>query len=396
MKELAKTPFIEALLAKVVGKDADLSKLHVYEVSATNTIALRGKSGTIFEKAKISPHTISQLAQAVNNDPIPLMMDHNLAGAPYGKFFYAESIPSDTGEIELRGLLYVDDSEEKILSKLEAASIEEVSIQFLSQNMICSECDFDYMAAAAEDNFEPFWDLTCGNGHKIGKDGVHVRLVGVNEVVELSLVSRGAVKNSKIISSSDAMLGESARRLAASGIDVFNNYYCTTSVDDEDNNQGVNEVTIDDKFLTKLTTLAEEKSNLTVSLAAETAKTSALSSQVTDLETKLADLQTQVDALTTELADAKNTESIPEETISKMSAYVGKAYVALKTLEGDAEAVVPQDISEVVDFVSENHTKLSALIPVDGVSSPAGTQDQSKTEVEKRSQIASLSAYKAN
>lgn len=393
MKELTKTPFILGLLAAAAGKDADVNKLHVYEVRATSTVPFRGKDGTMFERGRISPHTISLIAKAVNDDPLPLMMDHNLDGTPYGKFFYAEAVPMDNGETELRGYLYVDDSEEKVLTKLETSSIDEVSIQFLSEHMICSECDFDYFAALADDNFEPFFTRTCDNGHEIGRDGVHVRLVGVAEVIELSLVSRGAAKNSKIMGASDAMLGESAQRLAANGVDL-NDFMCIASINDD---EGVSEVDLKE-FTTALSAAATDKAELTVKLNAAEGCAASLTTERDDAVARAETAEAEVARLTAE-AEATSAEVaedvLSEDQRTELKAYVDKQFIALKTLDGETEAEAPETLSDAISFINKNAARLSALIPEGGASTSAG-RDTKTTEPATPRQIASLAAFKSN
>lgn len=377
MKELTKTPFITAMLHKAVGTDVDLDTLHVFEVTATSTVALRGKGGTVWDKAKISPNTISQLARAINDDALPLMMDHDLRGTPYGKFFYAESIPMDNGETELRGLLYVDDSEPKILAKLNASSIDETSIQFKSEKMLCSECGFDYMEAAANDDYMPFILLACDEGHKIGENGVHVNIVGVQEAVELSLVSRGAAKNSKIIAPSDAKLGEEAQRLAAAGLDL-DSFYVTASA----GHSGEDEVDLKE-ITTKLSQLTDDKIELSAKLNAATTKAEGLESEIADKDAEITRLTEERDALQTQLNEAAE-PAVTEEQATKLKAFVGKQYVALKALDGDADATAPDDMTEMVKFIDENETRLSALITPGGVTTAAGAGGNEDAEAKER------------
>lgn len=390
MKQVTKTPFIKGLLTAALGPDVDLDPLAVYEVAATSTIPLRGKKGRIFEKAKISPHTISQLSTYVNENPVPLMMDHNMGGEPFGKFFYGEAHAREDGEIELRGLMYVDPSEEQIITKLDNSTIDEVSIQFESQHILCSECGFDYKAAADNGDYMPIMLRTCDKGHEIAKEGVHARLVGVSEVMELSLVSRGAAKNSKIITPSNAKLGESAQRLAASGVDV-NDYYCTASMDNE---EGVDDVS--DALVTKLTALTDEKIDLTTKLNTSEA-------QVTSLTADVASRDEQIAALTTENTELKAKAPEAEAAIAladTLKDYVGKQYVALKALDGEAEATVPDDLAEAVAYIDGNSARLSALIPPGGVSTgPGGADDDDAAQAKlsatvERNQLASFKTPK--
>lgn len=393
MKELVKTTFIETLLRGAVGPDVDLTALHVFEVTATSTVALRGKTNTIFEDGRITPNTISQLAASVNNDPIPLMMDHVMEGTPFGKFFYAESIPTDEGEIELRGFIYVDDSDQDILTKIESASIDEVSICFLPERLLCSECGFDFIEAKENSDFMPLLTRTCPDGHIIGQDGVHGRLVGVAETLELSLVSRGAAKKSKIIGPSDAMLGQTAQRLAANGVNVLENYYCMTSMKDV---EGENKVDTT-KLLETVTKLTSDKAKVDVELntvkteiAALTASVETEKARADAAEAKVAELTAEKETLSASLADIK------PEAVESYKTHAGKTYVALKTLSGEENASVPEDFNEVMAFIDENHAKLSALIPTDGVSTGADSKIKTETEVEKSSRLASLASFKSN
>lgn len=385
MKELTKTPFISALLQATVGEGVDTSGLHVYEVRATSTIALRGKQGTVFHKAKISPNTIAQLARAVNADPIPLMMDHDLRGTPYGKFFYGEAIPMESGETELRGYLYVDASEEKILTKLNAGSIDEVSIQFKSDKMLCSECGFDYMEAAANDDYMPFITLSCDEGHRIGENGVHTNLVGVDEVFELSLVSRGAAKNSKIIAPSDAKLGQEAQRLAAAGVELHN-FYCTASAGEP------GEEEVDFKDLTnKLSTLTDDKIDLSTKLNAANADKDRLEGEVTSRDETITALTTERDDLQTQLEAANASKDLSDEQTTALNALIGKQFVALKALDGDTDAKVLEDVPTMVEFITGNEARLSALIPAGGASQGAGSGETDEERAE-REETAKLKA----
>jgi len=383
MKELTKTPFINALLQATVGVGVDTSSLRVYEVRATSTVALRGKQGTVFHKAKISPNTIAQLARRVNEEPIPLMMDHDMRGTPYGKFFYGEAIPMENGETELRGYLYVDNSEEKIITKLNAGSIDEVSIQFLSEKMLCSECGYDYMEAAANDDYMPFITLECGEGHKIGEEGVHTNLIGVEEVMELSLVSRGAAKNSKIIVPSDAKLGQEAQRLAAAGVEL-NNFYCTATASDP------GEEKVDFKELsTKLAALTDDKIDLSTKLNAATSENERLTADLSARDETITTLTTERDDLKTQLEAANNDEGgLNEDQTTALNTLIGKQYVALKALDGDTDAKVLEDVPAMADFITGNETRLSALIPAGGASQGAGSdesdEDRAKREAETK------------
>src|SRR5690606_3498634 len=149
---------------------------------------------------------------------LPLMSDHELFGEPKGRMFHAGLNYGEDGEIELRALFYLDETEEKLIKKLDSASLDEVSVSFLASSMLCSECGWDYFQFGTSENFNT---RTCENGHTIGEDGVHAELVGLNQFIELSLVARGAADKPKIVGKSQSKLApQSTYRLAARGFDT--------------------------------------------------------------------------------------------------------------------------------------------------------------------------------
>jgi chromosome segregation ATPase len=209
--------------------------------------------------------------------------------------------------------------------------------------------------------------------------------VGVEEVFELSLVSRGAAKNSKIIAPSDAKLGQEAQRLAAAGVEL-GNYYCTASASDE----GVEEVNFE-SFMTQLNTVNGEKQNLAVELSDVKSKLSAEEQKVSDLNSQIATLTEERDALQTQINEADSDEGMTEEQTTALNAYIGKQYVALKTLDGDTDAKALDNVAEMVDFIDKNEARLSALIPAGGAST-AASGGQSEEDLAKAKDEARLKA----
>src|ERR1041384_6172409 len=311
MKQKQHTPFITGLLKKTLGEEADTGSLAVFEVVATSSRPLK-KNG-IYKNAVITPLTLAQMAQAVVREPIPFMQDHNMEGTPKGKFFYAE-MRQDSGIPELRGLFYLDPTEVDLIAKMNYGTQDEVSVGFLPSSIKCSACGFDYMAALRAGDYEPMMKLTCKHGHKLNQGGVHAKVDGLEDFMELSAVSRGAAPNSKIIGNDNAKLGLDVEKLAASGIDV-SDLFLTASA-----SEGVDEVDINDLVVQ----LTDAKANvLTVTARAETAETAltAATDRATTAEARVTELETELTAAREATAPSEDAEAL-----SASMDFLGKQY----------------------------------------------------------------------
>lgn len=372
MKQKTHTPFITALLKKTLGEDADTASLPVFEVIATSSVPLKKKG--LYENAVISPLTMAQMAQAVNTNAVPLMMDHNMEGTPKGKFFYAE-LRQDSGRSELRGLFYLDPTETDLIAKTNTGTVDETSVGFLPSSIKCSACNFDYMAALKAGDYEPLVTKTCKNKHTLNKGGVHANVDGLEDFMELSLVSRGAAPNSKIIGNDNAKLGEHIEKLAASGYDV-NELILTASASTGDNNVDLSELIA--KLGTATTDLALKNADVvTLTARAEKAETDLTASQA-----RVAELETDLTA-----ARAESAPSADAEALTLAIDFLGKQYVAVMAGLGKTDATAPATLKELVDGINEHRATLSAILPIGGVALKADHTDV----VEKKS---TLSAFK--
>lgn len=365
MKRLQKTEFISKLLASTVGADVDTSSFPVWEVSATNTRPLRGKDGSIFEKAEIKPQTIFQLAATINREAVPLMQDHNMEGSPKGKFFYAEAMPDDNGGHELRGFFYADPTEFELAAKIDHGTVDEVSVAFAAEKMLCSKCGWDYARAIEQDDIMPVLTRTCENGHVIGKDGTHLELEGVRDMLELSVVSRGAAKNSKIIGQSDSKLSKQVERLAAHGLSI-NDRYVTASAskgfDDMDTNELIVQLT-DAKAKAK--TAEDKVTDLNRDLAEARGAQAEAEARARQLEQDLAAAQAEAAAAPT----AEEREAAKADRTAKESAidFLKSQYVAVMTAAGETDPKAPDTVDELLEGIKAKHTELSAILPIGGV-----------------------------
>lgn len=378
MKRLQKTDFINNLLASTVGADVDTTNFPVWEVVATSSVPLRGKDGTIFEGAVISPSTLFQLSALINKEPLPLMVDHNMSGHPKGKFFYAEVLPNEYGYQELRGFKYVDPTEHDTAAKIDNGTIDEVSIAFRSHEMKCNKCGWDYAKAVDEDNLMPVLTRTCENGHTIGKDGVHLELEGVRDALELSLVSRGAAKNSKIIGQSDSKLSKQVERLAAHGLEL-SDIYVTASASKGFDDMDMKELIIElSDAKAKASTAESDRERAERELAEARGQLNEATKRANEAEAALREAQDTVAAEPT----AEEREKAEKTSRDAKASYdiLKDEFVALMAAAGKTDVEVPEDLGELVEAVKTNKAELSAIIPVGGVAASANSHKETDAE----------------
>lgn len=376
MKQKPHTPFITALLKKTLGEEADTAALPVFEVVATSSRALKKKG--LYDKAVITPLTLAQMAAWVNREAIPFMQDHNMEGSPKGKFFYAEMM-QDSGVPELRGMFYLDPTETELISKANTGTMDEVSVGFLPSSIKCSACKWDYMAALRAGNYEPLLSLTCENGHKLNKDGVHALVDGLEDFMELSAVSRGAAPNSKIIGNDNAKLGEHIHKLAASGFDV-NDLYLTASV-----SEGEDEVDLTE-LVTQLS--ATKAESIALQARAETAETS-----VTALTARADTAEARVTELEAELSAAKEATAPTEDAAALEAAqsFLAEQFKAVLNASGKTDEVeVPGTVAELIAGINDHRARLSAILPIGGVAASANHQEDKGDNADEARRIATF------
>lgn len=216
-KAITPTAEMLAQIERVTGTSMAAEDIAVFETTALNTKPLN-KAGSIFNQATVTEDTMRQMAAALNSgaESVPLHTLHAQGyELPIGKVFQGEVIKTTDGA-ELRAMFYLPASETTMVEKINLGIIDEVSVGLKSKAMLCSKCGFDYLDA--DSSFEHFWDQTCANGHTIGVDGTHVVLSGMDKWMELSLVSRGAANQAKILGrTKQVMAKETYDRIAASG-----------------------------------------------------------------------------------------------------------------------------------------------------------------------------------
>lgn len=361
MKQLPMNPALSALITNAVGPDVDTSKLAVFETIALNTLPLPGKVGSLFEGAVVEPITLLQMVDSVNaGNHLPLIADHELMGAPKGRAFHAGLDYTNDG-VEMRQLFYLDETEADLIAKLNAGSLDEVSVAFLSTQFLCSACGFDYMEEGDVTNIQT---RTCGNDHTIGTDGVYGRMVGLNQFIELSLVARGAADKPKIVGPSASKLApETTLRLAAKGFEPHALVVQASRGKD---------------MIMDTAKLVADFATATASVATLTLEKTQAEGRATTLSTDLDAARARVVELEAELAEAKTTNPAGfdeikgehTEAVATLQAQVNNLLTATgqPKLEGDA---LPTKVADLTAKVTELNSNLTALIPVGGLSQSA-------------------------
>lgn len=362
MKRLPLTPELISDIKLAVGEDVDVTDdFAVFESISLNTLPLPGKDGTIFEKARVSLLTLKQMVENINGgNHLPLIHGHDLKSIPVGRVFKAGLQLDQAGNAEFRTLWYIDPTEAPLAAKVDAGSLDEVSVQFLASQILCSECDFDYRDPT-QATWANFRERTCTNGHTIGTDGVHARLVGLAVFTELSLVTRGAASKPKIIGKSQSKLTAPLQALAASGFEV-DELFLTAS-------KGEFEVDLT-AVLSQLTEQTSAAATATANLSAMTADRDARVIELAERDARIAELEAAAEAdtgaealaaATTELAEAKT--------------FLADVFTKLATAAGETDVTAPETIADLKAGIEQHQSRLSAVLPIGGAGASTQTDD---------------------
>lgn len=381
-KQIEKTQRIRDMIAKAVGDDVVVDDLAVFETIALNTLPVN-KKGSLFDQAVHEESVLLQMARTLQaGDSVPLHTLHNQGGElPVGRVFYGEARRDERGVLQLHSLFYVHKQHADLVAGIDSGAIDEVSVGTRYHTLACSECGFNYMGA----DFENLWTQTCDNGHTIGENGVHLKVSNLDRWMELSLVSRGAANNAKILGRAKSLLGKDEfDRLAASGVDPsITTFFGSTQKE---------------AVMAEKSEAAEAPKAAAVELSLDTfveVKTELKLAQK-DIEAKDAKIA-ELEAQLAEATKAANPElsaklSAAEEALGKATTFLrlqaNKLCVATSSEKfGDDVA----DIDALTASISDNQAKLAAIVPVGGVAK-GSVED---AEMEASSKVARLSAFKS-
>lgn len=396
-KRIKITPEIQAFIRSAVGDPSlDTSNFAVFEASTLSTQPIQRKSG-FHQNARVSATTLAQMANLVNTPgkALHLQIMHQNEMLPVGRVFRAQLLQTDTGDTELRTMFYLPSDKTQLISDIENALIDEVSVGLLTDHAFCSECEFDFFGPDA--SFSNFMTLTCANDHTIGDNGTHVRLVGMKDFAELSLVNRGAAKDAKILSRAKQVMGQDAVEKLAASATPMDARIVTINRKLEafaSGNSNKGDLSMDTKeFLATLQAKTDEVAAANVKVTALTGENGTLTAKVTELTAALA-------AKDTEFSEFKKSAGVDKETL------VANAQKAEKELKDAAEKLLPHAKAALVaSGVAETSlpstlTALLAMIEEKGLKlhQVFGSADAGKTDVKDTSgdNDARKAAFKLN
>lgn len=366
-KRVTITPQLQQTIRAAIGDpEADTSRFAVFEAKLVSTEPLT--KGGIFNKARISASTIVEMETKMKKEgsAIPLHIMHNDRVLPVGRLFSAKVFPLGNGETELRGQFMIPLDKKELVSDIENSVVDEVSVGILTKSILCSECGFDYRGPDA--TLMNFFDCECNEGHKIGVDGIHTRLVGLDDFMELSLVGDGAAHNPKILPRvKQNMSKEMGEKLAASKTleaCILQASYKMENSSKTETNEGDSEM--DDKILAQLTATTSELATAKLERDQANTKVTDLTAQVSTLTASNKEANDKLAALEAGKADSvKEVEAKlakAEKELADATAIVAPHVKAALVASGVPETEIPAELSAQVKLVEEKGLKLHQII----------------------------------
>lgn len=322
-KNVEITEQIQRLITATQGEDVEFDKITVFEATIASTRPLN-KQDTIFENAVMSEDLLRLMAAGLNagDFAVPLHTLHQQGWElPVGRVFNAEVLQVPDGGTELRAMFYLGEDQAEVISRINNSIIDEVSVGVKAKQALCSECGFDFFGADAD--FDNLWSRTCSNEHTVGEDGMFLRLIGLDQWLELSLVSRGAASKPKILGRTKQRLGEEAhRRIAASGsIPEATVLYAQS--------KGFNmpgENTPGENTTVDLSPITEALATATTAIAALGESMTTMQADVTELKAAApaaeaaAEIQTKLDEATAKVTALEASEAELKTTVTSLEA----------------------------------------------------------------------------
>ena len=379
MKQIQKTEAITAFLKLSLGSTADIESLRVYEAIALNTRPIR-KSHPLYRGAIAERSLLLEMAAALAIESRPIQIMHDDEPLPIGRVFHGQVLDKGS-ESELRVLFFLDPTANTEATKIEAGSVDQVSVSVLSKQIISNKSGFDFLGPEA--TFEHVWTGTDPDGNVMGEDGAYARLVGLDKFFELSLVGMGGAQNARIVPREQSHFGSSYQKLAASGLDP-NAYVLTATTRTENMDL--------EKLVGQLTDTKVELAGKNSEIATLTAQLSTSAARVTELEAQVAaagDGGTILAEKETELVAANTAkDTAVADAAAALTALQGVAKKVLAAA-GKPDAEVPATVAEVEALIAETTTGLVAALAAGGRSQDA-TDDANKSKA-----TVSLGAFRA-
>lgn len=359
MKQLSHTSELIARLKASFGEGVDVSKLAVFEAIAVNTLPLR-KSGGLYKGAVFSTSAMTDMAAFLETESVPLQLQHDTGALPSGRVF-AGRVQDDQLFVQFA---LNRDTQAPFIADIDAGMIDQVSVGALPKKLMCSECNFDYLGDSA--SFENLWTLTCDQGHTIGENGVHARLIGCAAWFEMSLVGQGAVRENRIIAPSEsAFASGNAHRLAASAAArdaLILQASPTIPAPKKD------DLAMDKDALAQLLAATEAKTKAESALEPLKLQVTTLTEANTALNARVTELQGKIDG-------APKKDDF-DAAIAALQSMASKVMVAC----GDKDPKPPATVAELTALIEDKTAKLTALIPATPRSEDTSTRVEATSD----------------
>lgn len=355
---------------------SDITKLIAFESIALNQLPIR-KRHFLYEGAVHEPSVLYAMADRASREPVPLYAEHNSFDSALGYVFHAAVLGN-----ELRSQFAIDIGEEEFVRKVQNGTYGQVSVSNKAEKALCSECGWDYFGEEA--TFDNIYGGVCGNGHKLREDGVHLRLHGLDEWFELSLVVVGGSQGARIVAPGAAKLSANhSKVLAAKNSQDKLPLILTGSADlSQSQSSSKEKNTMDEKELLgkfeakieEAATLKADKTRLTVEKDALDTDLKAANDKVEKLEAEVKELKANPDEkvanLTKERDDLKGKVEKHDEALKSIRALVTK----LSVMAGDSEFKADEADFEALTAKFDEYNENLKKIVLDGASKSADTK----------------------
>lgn len=374
MKQVVKTPDILARLRAAVGNEMEVDNLAVFEAIALNTLPLR-KKHPLYNKSVVDRGMLMEMAASLSQETVPLQVMHDSEVLPKGRVFHGQVV--DTGvNSELRVLFFMDPTEAATIAKIDAGTVDQVSVSVLSKKIVNSVSGFDYLGPDA--TFDNIWTGTDPDGNTLGENGCFGKLIGLDVWFETSLVGKGGAQNARIVPRDQAHFGSSYQKLAASGLDP-NIFILAASTRNDPMDLT--------ELVTKLTATSVELAEKTRLFAALETNSAARDQTITELRAQIADAAKPNATIAAELATAKtDLEAKTVECTAALTALKG-IVTKVTTAAGKLNVTVPETVPEMEALLTETTTSMAALLV-------AGGKAKDAAEGDKASAPANLGAFR--
>lgn len=388
------------------GNDIDFSSAAFYQARIVSTEPISQDS--IYNKAQLARSTIFELEEFFNNDPqlnVTLQVMHNQQVLPAGRVVVVRAMDEPDGvSSALYGIFMVSNEHQEYINKLDNGIIDEVSISMLAKKLLCSECGFDLREASPEEQVMAFFFHQCPKceAELGGRDGAHLNLVGVEEFIEVSLVTRGAARHAKILDSSKQLAlaannKEVKLKLSQLANDLLPVNLNGKIINEEDTMQN-------EELLAKLQEISQELASFKESVEArfeEIAKKEEVPAEAekdkegsapaeensSPAEEAPAEGTAPADEGNKELEEAKAALAAAQAETQEYRATLMEEVNKVLVAAGKSKLAEEATLSDIKNSLKESKLTLAANIPVDGVAKAAKQNPEAK---------AGFSGYTAN